>query len=177
MPSMIQAQISIFRTFDHPNLTSSQTLKRRLIRILNHPLITPSIPNNLELTLTLTNDENIQLLNSEYRNLDKPTDVLSFALQEGEALYLPPEIPTPLGDLIISIETTQKQVKRGPLPRLKPFIQERRWGVNEELSFLMLHGFLHLIGYDHIEENQAHEMETLEALLLPTLLGWTRTRT
>ena len=174
MSSHIQAQISIFRSFSHPDLTSSQTLKRRLIRILNHPLIYSQVPSNLELTLTLTNDDEIQQLNADYRGFDKPTDVLSFALQEGESFYLPPDIPVPLGDLVISIETTQRQVQRGPLPRLESLLQGRRWGINEELSFLMLHGLLHLLGYDHIEEAQAQEMEALEAQLLPTLLGWTR---
>ena len=176
MSSQIQTHISIFRHMSHPDLTSSQTLKRRLNRILNHPLIASQVPANLEITLTLTDDQEIHQFNAHYRGFDKPTDVLSFALQEGETFYLPPDLPVPLGDLIISIETTQRQVERGPLPRLNPLIQDRVWGLNEEVSFLMLHGLLHLIGYDHIEDNQAHEMEMMEATLLPTLLGWTRTR-
>ena len=167
-------QISIFRHATLPQLTSSQTLKRRLIRICNHPLIRPKLPSRFELTLTLTTDLAIQQLNAEFRQINKPTDVLSFALQEGEYFELPDEIPTPLGDLIISVETTQRQVQRGPLPRLAPIIQNRTWALNEELSFLMLHGFLHLLGYDHIEEEDALVMEELEATLLPTLLGWTR---
>ena len=96
------------------------------------------------------------------------------AIQEGEEFILPPSIPVPLGDLIISVETTIKQVQRGPLPRLHSVIQNRKWGINEELSFLMLHGLLHLLGYDHVDDDEAQEMEALEAELLPTLLGWKR---
>ena len=110
-------------------------------------------------------------LNKTYRGKDKPTDVLSFALTEGEELWLPPGEPLPLGDVIISVETAQQQAQRGALPRLEPALKGRAWSVRDELSFLMLHGLLHLLGYDHEEEGEAEEMEALELALLPTLLN------
>lgn len=128
-------------------------------------------------TLTLTDDEGIRELNRQYRNLDKPTDVLSFSLIEGEE----PDIQyndeyeaseegdeewkdeektdNPfaelLGDIVISI------------PRAEAQAQEYGHSFERELGFLFVHGFLHLIGYDHSDEEQEREMfAKQEAVLL-----------
>lgn len=101
---------------------------------------------NSELSLTLTNDENIQALNKKYRGIDKPTDVLSFAFRESNE----PEIlggVDVLGDIIISLERAQAQAA------------DFNHSFLREVIFLEVHGLLHLLGYDHIEDAERIEME------------------
>ena len=101
-----------------------------------------------EVSVTLTDDAHIHVLNRTYRSIDRPTDVLSFALTESEE----PEIVggeghEVLGDLVISLERMQAQAEEYGHSPLR------------ELSFLTVHGMLHLLGYDHIEEGERLEME------------------
>ena len=101
-----------------------------------------------EVSVTLTDDAHIHVLNRTYRSIDRPTDVLSFALMESEE----PEIVGAkqhevLGDLVISLERAQAQA------------EEYGHSALRELSFLTVHGMLHLLGYDHIEEGERLEME------------------
>ena len=101
-----------------------------------------------EVSVTLTNDAHIHALNRDYRGVDRPTDVLSFALTESEE----PEIVGAegnevLGDLVISLERVQAQAEEYGHSPLR------------ELSFLTVHGMLHLLGYDHMEEEERIEME------------------
>ena len=101
-----------------------------------------------EVSVTLTNDAHIHALNRDYRGVDRPTDVLSFALTESEE----PEIfdapgGVVLGDLVISLERAAAQAETYGHSFLR------------ELSFLTVHGMLHLLGYDHIEEEERLEME------------------
>lgn len=101
-----------------------------------------------EVSVTLTDDAHIHVLNRDYRGVDHPTDVLSFALTESEepAVVGAPE-GTVLGDLVISLERTRAQAEEYGHTPLR------------ELSFLTVHGMLHLLGYDHIEEEERQEME------------------
>jgi probable rRNA maturation factor len=112
-----------------------------------------------EVALTFVTDEAIQELNKQYRGLDKPTDVLSFAMQEaGEdelvIVYEQDEenesdedsFIEPLGDIIISVPTAIAQA------------EEYGHSIQRELGFLFVHGFLHLIGYDHQDETAEKEM-------------------
>ena len=103
---------------------------------------------NAEVSVTLTDDAHIHVLNRVYRGVDRPTDVLSFALTESEE----PEIVggeghEVLGDLVISLERMQAQAEEYGHSPLR------------ELSFLTVHGMLHLLGYDHMEEAERIEME------------------
>ena len=147
-----------------------KTLKSRINRVMNHPFIQAYLPQHSELCITLIDDVEMQSLNCEYRGKDKTTDVLSFALLEGDELSLPNEIATPLGDILISVDTAITQSKYCGLPRLQPYLRDKKWGVSEELAFLALHGILHLLGFDHEEEQEAEEMEAVEAFLLKSLL-------
>lgn len=120
-----------------------------------------------EVTLTLTDDEEIQTLNREYRDIDRPTDVLSFAMQEDGTDELDiffdvesEEDPDPdpmsgmLGDIIISMERAAAQS------------EEYGHSLERELGFLFVHGFLHLIGYDHQDEaSEAVMIAKQEAVL------------
>ena len=89
---------------------------------------------NAELSLLLVNDVQIQALNRRYLRLDKPTNVLAFPMREGEFSVLHPNL---LGDLVISVETARRQMKRFGLDKMKMVI------------LLMIHGVLHLLGYEH----------------------------
>ena len=105
---------------------------------------------NGEVSITLTNNEYIHELNNQYRGLDRPTDVLSFAF--ADSMEEEPEISggsetEMLGDIIISVEKAQEQAK------------EYGHSLKRELSFLTVHGMLHLMGYDHMDEEERLEME------------------
>ena len=102
-----------------------------------------------ELAVMLTDDTGIRTLNSNWRGIDKPTNVLSFpALQP--AARAPDDAPRMLGDIAIAYETTRKEAD----DEQKPF--------DHHLSHLAVHGFLHLIGYDHEKDDDAEAMESLE---------------
>jgi len=98
--------------------------------------------------VTLTNDAYIHEINRQYRGVDRPTDVISFALMESEE---PEILDDPagdvLGDLVISLERARAQA------------EEYGHSYLRELSFLTVHGMLHLLGYDHMEDAERAEME------------------
>ncbi|WP_277814269.1 rRNA maturation RNase YbeY [Bacillus sp. LL01] len=106
-----------------------------------------SIQSGAELSVTFVDDEKIQEINREYREKDRPTDVISFPMEEmGEGeieIHYDEEAPRMLGDIIISIQRAEVQA------------EEYGHSVKRELGFLALHGLLHLLGYDH--ENETDE--------------------
>ncbi len=114
-----------------------------------------------EVDITIVNDEEIHALNRDYRNVDRSTDVLSFALDEdgGEPeLVGGPEVHL-LGDIIISAETAARQA------------EEFGHGLEREIVYLAVHGLLHLLGYDHMQEEdkvvmRAKEEEALREIKL-----------
>lgn len=110
-----------------------------------------------EVSVRITGDQEIQKLNREFRGIDRPTDVLSFALQEGDALPLPPDIPMPLGEVVISYPYAQRQAEALEHP------------VEMELAWLTIHGTLQLLGYLHDTEESACEMEGVEDIALRAL--------
>jgi probable rRNA maturation factor len=100
------------------------------------------------MSLTLTGDQRIQELNAHYRDQDRPTDVLSFAFEEG--FTAPPGMPRQLGDVIVSLETTYRQAEdHGSTPLA-------------ELAWVICHGTLHLLGYDHQDDEQRQRMRACE---------------
>ncbi len=92
-----------------------------------------------ELSILLCDDATIHELNRDYRKKDRPTDVLAFAMREGEGGALNPAL---LGDVVISLETARRQAR------------EHRRSIVEEVTFLLAHGLLHLLGYDHQTDEQ-----------------------
>ena len=104
-----------------------------------------------EVSITLTDNAYIHELNRQYRKIDRPTDVLSFALNEG----VEPEVKdgpaiNVLGDIIISVERAQEQAA------------DYGHSLRREMAFLTVHGMLHLLGYDHMEEAERAEMQREE---------------
>jgi probable rRNA maturation factor len=111
-----------------------------------------------ELAIMLTDDAGIRTLNQNWRGIDKPTNVLSFpALQPPAGADEPDDMPRMLGDIAIAYETTRREAD----DEQKPFANH--------LSHLAVHGFLHLVGYDHEKDGEAEQMETLERDILATL--------
>lgn len=146
-----------------------RTLRRRALRLL-----TRLDREHADLAVVLTDDAEIRALNRDYREKDQPTDVLSFSQDEGDAMPLPPGMTPPLGDVVISLETAGRQVAEGALARLWPALGSDgppAWELLDEVTFLMLHGVLHLIGHDHMQPDEASRMHALEAQLLPGLLN------
>jgi probable rRNA maturation factor len=109
-----------------------------------------------ELSLQFTTDQTIQQLNRDYRQHDRPTDVLSFAALDDAPL--PAEvlaaIPFNLGDLVVSVETAQRQA------------QIHHHSLQEELAWLVAHGLLHLLGWDHPDEARLQAMWEKQRSLL-----------
>lgn len=143
-------------------------------------ILAAGINGDAEVSLLITGDETVRSLNAEYRGLDETTDVLSFSSShpghwegDGDGLpetpdhpdfVLPPGIPQPLGEIIVSWPQAQRQAAgHGVSPE-------------RELAHLVIHGALHLVGYDHLGPEdtarmQALEREALEALSFDTV--WT----
>lgn len=105
-----------------------------------------------EVSILLTDDESITMLNGEYRGLQEPTDVLSFSQHEGDDEFAAEE--NLLGDVVISVETAKRQA------------DERGADLDSEIDMLLVHGLLHLLGYDHAEPEEADKMFARQAELL-----------
>lgn len=115
-----------------------------------------------EVVISLVDDRTIQHLNHEYRGIDRPTDVLSFAMDEqgeGEltiSKMYDATLPQMLGDIVISV------------PRALEQAEEYGHSFEREICFLAVHGFLHLMGYDHGSEEDEKEMFALQEKILET---------
>ena len=116
------------------------------------------LETNLYMSIILTNPDHIQELNNNYRKINKPTDVLSFPMFEKEELEnYNSTIEEPLGDIVISIEQVEIQAK------------EYGHSFERELSYMVVHGFYHLMGYDHIKEEDKIVMRPKEEKILNQL--------
>ncbi len=110
-----------------------------------------------ELSVTLTTDEKIHALNKKYRGIDRATDVLSFAFRESDEPEILGETVEILGDIIISVERAESQAADFGHSFLR------------EIIFLEVHGLLHLLGYDHIEDADRVEMEAEQDFVMAEL--------
>lgn len=98
-----------------------------------------------ELSVLITDDDEIAAMNTQYRGIEKPTNVLAFPMHEGEFSDISPEL---LGDVVISAETAEREAGEAGIT------------LDERMSQLLVHGILHLIGFDHeTGEVEADEME------------------
>jgi probable rRNA maturation factor len=112
----------------------------------------------VDLSILLTDDATIQNLNREWRGKDRPTNVLSFpGVDPQELVFLPTGAPVLLGDIVVAYETVEREAR------------ERGIGIDDHLTHLVIHGTLHLLGYDHEDDDEAVLMEGLETELLAGL--------
>ena len=111
---------------------------------------------NPEISILLLDDPQIRDLNREYRKKDKPTDVLSFPMIDETSGNVQPQL---LGDIVISVETAEKQA------------HNRKCALYKELSILLIHGMLHLLGYDHeLSKKDEEEMQKQESRIFEVIL-------
>ena len=130
--------------------------------VLNYAGDYLSLPADTEMSVTLMDNEHIHQINKKYRGVDKPTDVISFAIEEDDPTESPIifpkeallEIPRNIGDIMVSIDKVKEQAA------YLGHSQER------ELGFLIVHGFLHLNGYDHMNTADEEKMFSLQREIL-----------
>ncbi len=119
------------------------------------------IKKNVEINIILTIPEKIQEINKRYRNVDKPTDVLSFPMFEKEEVEIIQKngtsVPEILGDIIISIDQVKRQA------------EEYGHSIQRELAYMTVHGFYHIMGYDHVENEEKIKMRNKEEKVLEKL--------
>lgn len=130
---------------------SVEEQQQRLIeKLLIYAAKQEGISGEAEVSVTFMTDAGIQKINAEYRGIDASTDVISFALEEmvDDEIQIigKEEIPRALGDIIISVETAKAQAA------------DYGHDINREIGFLALHGFLHLLGYDHMTDEDEAKM-------------------
>lgn len=109
-----------------------------------------------QLGLRLAGNDEVQALNKQFRGKDKPTNVLSFGMED-DGLDWPPDEPRPLGDVILAFGVVQKEAA------------EFGKKIESHLTHLVVHGVLHLAGYDHEDAETANDMEALEIQILAGL--------
>ena len=102
--------------------------------------------------IIFVDDTYIHNLNKEYRGIDRPTDVISFALEDDQS-FIKTDFKV-LGDIYISLDTAKKQA------------EEYQHSLKREISFLAIHGLLHLLGYDHMKKEDEEKMFALQELIL-----------
>jgi probable rRNA maturation factor len=131
-----------------------------LQKMVEKPLIFEEIPPSAEISLVITGQEQIQELNRKYRGKDRPTDVLSFAMtgqkeeEEPAAFIDPPDGQLHLGEVIISYPQAEIQAR------------EQGHSIRKEMAILIVHGVLHILGYDHEKPEMKPAMEAREKAIL-----------
>ncbi len=140
---------------DITNISSNTTFDvEKVVQAVSETLIAHNSEDS-EVSVLLTDDPHMTQLNRKYREIDGPTDVLAFAMQEGEHnIDLNANV---LGDVVISLETAERQAK------------EETHSLEEEVAFLTVHGVLHLLGYDHQSQNEACVMFEKQDIILQRL--------
>lgn len=137
--------------------TLNEEQLKTIVQLLEMSAESEKVPEGTEVSVTFVNDERMQELNRTYRNLNRSTDVLSFALQEegdGELQIVGEGLPQTLGDIIISVTKAKEQA------------ESYQHSFMRELGFLAVHGFLHLCGYDHMNKVDEEKMFSRQRELL-----------
>ena len=122
-------------------------IKKRPLRKVAQTILNASGCPDALLSVLIVDDTAIQEINRDYLHKDQPTNVISFAMQEGDGAGIQPQL---LGDVVISAETAERDAAEAGL------------STEEELYFLLLHGILHLLGYDH-ERGSAADAQRMRA--------------
>lgn len=127
----------------------------KYLELAGHTFNLLNVSKNFVIDVTITDNNKIHEINKQYRKIDRPTDVISFAFLDDENEgKLVGNAPVPLGEIIISYEKAEEQAK------------EYGHSVNREMCFLFVHGILHLLGYDHMTPEDEKEMFDLQDKIL-----------
>jgi probable rRNA maturation factor len=130
--------------------------RRRIREIIKNIIQYLKVDENTEISILFTDDKFIKSLNKKYRGINKSTDVLTFNLEEGDLKFPEVDKNKLLGDIVVSIETAQRQANN------------LNHNLENELMILLTHGLLHLIGYDHEEDRDNKIMQVKENEILDT---------
>ncbi len=155
------SNISIDLLVQDKSWKSQKEINKKLMEdifklVLNYLKI-PMCKNTIEISVTLTDDENIRVLNKDYRHRDKPTNVLTFSLYEKKSDVVNDIKKLPcmaLGDIIFSYDTIERESEDQNKTFINHFIH------------MLVHSYLHLFSYDHLEKKDQNEMERIEIEIL-----------
>ncbi|NCO23547.1 MAG: rRNA maturation RNase YbeY [Candidatus Infernicultor aquiphilus] len=130
--------------------------RRRIREIIKNIIQYLKVDEKTEISILFTDDKFIKSLNKKYRGINKSTDVLTFNLEEGDLIFPEVDKNKLLGDIVVSVETAQRQANN------------LNHNLEKELAILLIHGLLHLIGYDHEEDRDNKIMQVKENEILDT---------
>lgn len=142
--------------FDNEVENFKNNYEQDFTAIIEQALKTLGIEDDVEVSCVLVDDERIHEINREYRHIDRSTDVISFAMEDNDQFYVE-GMPRTLGDIFISVDHAKKQA------------EEYGHSLRREMCFLFTHGILHLLGYDHMTDEQEKEMFGLQDQILGAL--------
>lgn len=142
--------------FDNEVENFDNNYEQDFTAIIEQALKTLGIEDDVEVSCVLVDDERIHEINREYRHIDRSTDVISFAMEDNDQFYVE-GMPRTLGDIFISVDHAKKQA------------EEYGHSLRREMCFLFTHGILHLLGYDHMTDEQEKEMFGLQDQILGAL--------
>lgn len=142
--------------FDNEVENFENNYEQDFTSIIEQALKTLGIEDDVEVSCVLVDDERIHEINREYRHIDRSTDVISFAMEDNDQFYVE-GMPRTLGDIFISVDHAKKQA------------EEYGHSLRREMCFLFTHGILHLLGYDHMTDEQEKEMFGLQDQILGAL--------
>ena len=142
--------------FDNEVENFENNYEQDFTAIIEQALKTLGIEDDVEVSCVLVDDERIHEINREYRHIDRSTDVISFAMEDNDQFYVE-GMPRTLGDIFISVDHAKKQA------------EEYGHSLRREMWFLFTHGILHLLGYDHMTDEQEKEMFGLQDEILGAL--------
>lgn len=145
--------VNVILTIEDDNYSSKEFLEI-INKSIEKTLEVMDLNSNYEVSVTLVNGKTIRELNKEYRGVDKVTDVLSFPLDFGSELDMP---ITPLGDVVINLEKIKEQAEEFGHSEMR------------ELSYLTVHSLLHLLGFDHIADEDRKDMREKEKEIMKAL--------
>lgn len=157
---MKKARLMIYFLNDQEKFEIRYEQKILIRRAVEATLAYEGYKNNAEVSVTFTDNEGIKKINSEFRGIDKPTDVLSFPLTDYEATdgILVDELDGSLGDIVISLERAKEQA------------DEFGHSFEREVAFLTVHSMLHLLGYDHVNgEEEELDMRRRQSEILKNM--------
>lgn len=142
---------------------SIDAYKKLFNQIANSAEKTLKLPKDYEISVTFVRSQTIHKINRDYRGIDRPTDVISFAIRDNEEDFIPDE-EKDLGDIFINVNYCKKQAK------------EYGHSYKREMGFLFTHGLLHCLGYDHMNPKDEKVMFSLQDKILDPIISRGKTK-